>query len=153
MENTNFNETADNAVWNNEAEEKLSARLAGLKAGAQEMEDVLADDLIKQVLTESKLFHVKTGNFVKDNRNLIGGGIGLALAVGLELVSPTGSKKSAAVAAITGGAVLAFTAPVLKVAPQSTMVSAAAGIMTAYVGMCGGRITADYFPGNLGDDE
>ena len=95
----------------------------------------------------------RLGNYLKDNRNLVGGVIGLTLAVGLELISPTGSKKSAAVAAVTGGVALTMAAPFLKAAPQSAMVASGAGIMTAYVGMCGGRITADYFPGNLDNDE
>lgn len=134
-------------------EEELAQKLLRIKmeATGEELTDI--DAMVKQVLIESKLMHVKTGNYLKDNRNLIGGGIGLALAVGLELLSPTGSKKSAIVAGVTGGAVLAIAAPILKAAPQSAMVASGAGIMTAYVGMCGGRITADYFPGNLGDDE
>lgn len=144
MENINLSDAT---------EAELADKLTRIKMEAvgEELENV--DEIINQVLGDAKLFHVKTGNFVKDNRNLIGGGMGLALAVGLELLSPTGSKKSAAVAAITGGVVLAVAAPILKAAPQTTMVASGAGIMTAYVGMCGGRITADYFPGNLGDDE
>lgn len=144
MENINLSDAT---------EAELTDKLTRIKMEAvgEELENV--DEIINQVLGDAKLFHVKTGNFVKDNRNLIGGGMGLALAVGLELLSPTGSKKSAAVAAITGGVVLAVAAPILKAAPQTTMVASGAGIMTAYVGMCGGRITADYFPGNLGDDE
>lgn len=145
----------DNETVNlgSETDEELTAKLNAIKMEAVGEELNNLDDFVNQILFNSKLFHVKTGNFVKDNRNLIGGGIGLALAVGLELISPTGSKKSAAVAAITGGVVLGVAAPILKTAPQSAMVASAAGVMTAYVGMCGGRITADYFPGNLGDDE
>lgn len=135
------------------SEEELAQKLSRIKmeATGEELTDI--DDLVKQVMMASKLMHVKTGNYLKDNRNLIGGGIGLAVAVGLELISPTGSKKSAMVAGVTGGLALAMAAPILKAAPQSAMVASGAGIMTAYVGMCGGRITADYFPGNLGDDE
>lgn len=112
-----------------------------------------ADDLIEQVLKDAKLMHVKTGNMLKDNQNLIGACLGAAVAVGLELVSPTGSKTSAAVAAVLSGATIVLAKPYLEVAPQSTGVAAAAAGLTAYVGMVGGRITADYFPGNLVEED
>lgn len=151
MENTNFNESADNAAWNDI--DKSDERLDGIKKEAATTTSAIGEDIVAEVMGTMALAQAKTGNFVKDNRNLIGGGLGLALAVGLELISPTGSKKSAIVACVAGGAVLAIAAPVLKAAPQSNMVASSAGIVTAYVGMCGGRITADYFPGNLSDDE
>lgn len=148
MENNNeaidLNELTDKEI----ADKLLAIKLAAV---GEPLTDI--DDVVNQVLADAKLLHVKTGNYLKDNRNLVGGVIGLTLAVGLELISPTGSKKSAAVAAVTGGVALTMAAPFLKAAPQSAMVASGAGIMTAYVGMCGGRITADYFPGNLDNDE
>lgn len=135
------------------SEAELTERLNAIKTAAVGENLTGVDVMIEQILAQSKLMRVKTGNYLKDNRNLIGGGIGITLAVGLELLSPTGSKKSAIMAGVAGGALLAATAPVLKAAPQSAMIASGAAIMTGYVGMCGGRITADYFPGNLGNGE
>lgn len=101
----------------------------------------------------SKLAKAKTGNVAKDNMNLIGGIIGCAIATGLELASPTGSKASAAVAAIASGSVLLATRKVVENAPQAVPVAGAALALTAYVGMSAGRITADYFPGNISLDD
>lgn len=150
MENNNFNETADDAVW---AEiDKDSDRLSSLKKEAPDIAANIGEDLVAEVIATMALAQVKTGNFVKDNRNLIGGGLGLALAVGLELLSPTGSKKSALVAGAMGGATLLVAAPILKVAPQCNTIAVAAAGVTSYVGMVGGRVTASYFPGNLDDE-
>lgn len=116
-------------------------------------DDMSADDLIAQVLKDAKLMHVKTGNVLKDNQNLIGACVGAAVAVGLELVSPTGSKSSAAVAAVLSGATIMIAKPYLQVAPQSASIAVGAGALTGYVGMVGGRVTASYFPGNLTEED
>lgn len=151
MENTNFDESADNAVWNEI--DKADERLDNIKKEAGEVAAAVGEDLVAEVMAAMTLAQVKTGNFVKDNRNLIGGGLGLALSVGLELLSPTGSKKSALVAGVLGGGVLLVSSPILKAAPQCNGIAVAAAGVTGYVGMVGGRVTASYFPGNLEDDE
>lgn len=151
MENVNFDESADKAAWNEI--DKSDERLDGIKKEASEVVGVIGEDLVADVMSKMVLARVKTGSFIKDNRNLIGGGMGLALAVGLEMLSPTGSKKSALVAGAMGGGVLLVAAPILKVTPQCNAIAVAAASVTGYVGMVGGRVTASYFPGNLDDDE
>lgn len=115
--------------------------------------EMSADDLIAMVIKDAKLMHVKTGNIFKDNQNLTGACIGAAIAVGLELVSPTGSKSSAAVAAVLSGATIMIAKPYLQVAPQTAGIAAGAAAVTAYAGMVGGRVTASYFPGNLTEED
>lgn len=151
MENTNFNESADNTAWNDI--DKSDESLDSIKKEAVETAATVGEDLVAEVMGKMALARAKTGNFVKDNRNLIGGGLGLALSVGLELLSPTGSKKSALVAGVLGGGVLLVSSPILKAAPQCNAIAVAAAGVTGYVGMVGGRVTASYFPGNLEDDE
>jgi hypothetical protein len=157
MENQfNGHESAEaEALWT--ANDDAGDRLNAIKKEAGEVGAEIAgksiDEVIAGVIAEGKLFHVKTGKFMTDNRNLIGAALGVGIGVGLELLSPTGSKTSALVSGLAGGAVLAVVAPVLKVAPQATGIAAAAGTLTSFVSMSAGRITADYFPGNLGNDE
>jgi len=136
-----------------QAGDKLQDIAQAARSGAAVIEAGSADELIKQVLKEARLMHVKTGNMLKDNQNLIGACLGAAVAVGLELVSPTGSKTSAAVAAVVSGAAIVLAKPYLEAAPQTAGVAAAAAGVTAYAGMLGGRITADYFPGNLVEED
>lgn len=116
-------------------------------------ENMTASSLADLALMMSSLKKAKTGNFVKDNKNLIGGVIGCVVATGLELASPTGSKASAIMAAAASGGTLYATRKLLDNAPQSTGIAATAAGLTAYVGMVAGRITADYFPGNLSIEE
>lgn len=108
--------------------------------------------LVGNTLLNSKVKKAKSGDLFKDNRNLIGGLVGVGIGVGLELLSPTGSVKSAAVAGVVGGGVLYLLNPYIDAVPQTTGLAAVTGGVTAYVSMAAGRITADYFPGNLSEE-
>lgn len=81
--------------------------------------------------------------------NLMAASAGLGLAVGLELVSPTGSMTSAIAAGVVGGVALGLTADFLDALPQRDIPALLAFSGVAVVSMKAGRITADYFPGNL----
>lgn len=95
----------------------------------------------------------KVSEILNKNRNLIGGLIGVGVAVGLELASPTGSKASAVLAGIAGGGVLYFSRSVVSGCVQNSTLAALTGVTTAYVGIIGGRLGASYFPGNLNNAE
>lgn len=97
------------------------------------------------------LKEAKDGFFSGKDANMIGGYIGVGIAVALELVSPTGSKTSAICAAIAGGAALYYGKEIIEAAPQGPAAAAAVGATSCYLGMCAGRIAACYFPGDLED--
>lgn len=139
----------DQKVWDDKTDEEIGAALGRIQMEAKGLGDVLSQSIIEDVLKNAKLAHVKTGKFTKDNRNMIGAVMGVTLGVGLELLSPTGSKTSAITAGVVGGATLVILSPILKAAPQSTGIAATAGSLTSLVTMSAGRIAADYFPGNL----
>lgn len=106
------------------------------------------NDMINDVFP-SDLREKKEGYFNSEDGNMTGGILGVAVAVGLELVSPTGSKTSAVVAAIAGGAALYAAREVINSAPQAPVLAAGVGCTSLYIGMMAGRIAADYFPGNI----
>lgn len=74
---------------------------------------------------------------------------GVVVAAGLELLSPTGSKTSAIVAGVVGGAVVYASKDYLDAVPQNDLMGAISFGATALISMKAGRITADYFPGNV----
>lgn len=155
MENVKLNQESleDAKLWDAD-DEDVTARLEQIAMEAKVLGKVNeAEDLIASVLALAKLTHVKTGKFMTDNRNMIGGSLGVMLGVGLELLSPTGSKTSAIISGVVGGATLALLSPVLKAAPQTTGIQAGTGVLTSFVSMSAGRIAADYFPGNLKDND
>lgn len=131
------------------SDEELDAKLVALEANIEST----VNELIGNVIGSSMAKKAKTGDLFKDNRNMIGGLIGIGIAAGLELISPTGSLKSAAASVIVGGGVLYVASPYINAVPQSTGLAAATAGVTAYVGMVAGRITADYFPGNLSKED
>lgn len=130
-------------------EEKLKAEDAVIEETNDILQGVASIGIIGGLMGQRE----KTGNLLKDNRNLIGGILGGAVAVGLELISPTGSKTSATVAAVASGLTLVATHRLMDCAPQTTALAATNAGVTCYVGMVAGRIAADYFPGNLADSE
>lgn len=116
-------------------------------------DDVEAIEALAAVGWMSALRSSKTGNLLHDNKNLIGGLIGCAIATGLEVLSPTGSKTSAAVAATTSGLTLYTVHKLLDAAPQTNVIAGSACAVTAYVGMATGRLAACYFPGTVDLDD
>lgn len=107
------------------------------------------DAIVGAALAGALLKQKKTGNVLKDNRNLIGGLLGVAVGVGLEIVSPTGSKVSAAVSGVAGLGALAVVSIPAMAAPQCNVIAGTAFGMTSWVSMSAGRLAASYFPGNL----
>ncbi|AEV89687.1 hypothetical protein OBP_250 [Pseudomonas phage OBP] len=81
-------------------------------------------------------------------KNYRGGCIGVAGAVLLELMSPTGSKTSALAAGLAGAFVLHHSKGVLDAAPQNTVIATTAGASAGWISMVVGRTMASYFPGN-----
>lgn len=73
---------------------------------------------------------------------------GAAVAATLELISPTGSKTSAVVAAAVGGSVALVAEDYLDALPQNNLTGGLSFAVTAVISMKAGRIAADYFPGN-----
>lgn len=74
---------------------------------------------------------------------------GVVVAAGLELLSPTGSKTSAVVAAAVGGAAIYGAKNYLDAVPQNDFMGAISFGAATLISMKAGRITADYFPGNV----
>lgn len=109
----------------------------------------LNQDILNTLNLSDKELPAKSGNVLKDHRNLIGGLLGVAVATGLEVVSPTGSKVSATVAAAASLGALYYGRNIVEAAPQNNITAAAVGGVTCYAGMCAGRIAACYFPGNV----
>lgn len=93
----------------------------------------------------------KEGDYINRHRNMIGALAGAAVAVGLEVVSPTGSKTSAVVAAAVSLGATYAARNIIEAAPQSNITAATVAAGTCYAGMVGGRIAACYFPGNVGE--
>lgn len=75
--------------------------------------------------------------------------VGVVLGAGLELLSPTGSKTSAIVSAAVGGAAVYAAKDYLDAVPQNDFMGAISFGTAAIISMKAGRITADYFPGNV----
>lgn len=100
-------------------------------------------------LNELDVKELPKEGFLNTNRNMLGGLLGAAVSVGLEVISPTGSKVSATVAAAASLGTLYAGRKIAEAAPQSNITAAAIGGVTCYTGMVAGRIAACYFPGNL----
>ena len=109
-----------------------------------------ADELAALALAELALKSSgKTGVWHEDNRNLLGGLIGVGIGVGLELLSPTGSKTSAVVAAAAGAGTLYAARRIMDMAPQNNHLAGACAASSMLISATAGRIAADYFPGNI----
>lgn len=112
------------------------------------MSDLNVTEMLNDIVP-SNLREKKEGLLYSENANMIGGVLGLTVAVALEVISPTGSKTSAVVAAVAGGAALYGARDLVNAAPQNPVLAAAVGTSSLYIGMLAGRIAADYFPGNI----
>lgn len=112
------------------------------------MSNINVNEMLNDIIP-SDLREKKEGLLYSENANMIGGILGVTVAVALEVVSPTGSKTSAVVAAIAGGAALYSARDIVNGAPQNPVLAAGVAGTTLYVGMLAGRIAADYFPGNI----
>lgn len=99
-------------------------------------------------------------------RSVLAAGVGTAAAVGLELLSPNGSKISAATALVAGGAMTYKLNSVLKgiekvdtigivdaCVTDTTLFCALTGCGTFSVASAVGRMTASYFPGSAKEEE
>ena len=95
----------------------------------------------------------RSDNMLGQYNNAAAAALGVGLAVGLELLSPTGTKTSAAVAAITGAAAIAVGAPAHTKGPQNSVTMALSGILGFKVAKGFGRMTAEYFPATASDDK
>lgn len=113
------------------------------------IEDMIEEGFIGNKTKPSGLM-ATVENIVGEGRGNMAAAIaGVAGAVALELVSPTGSKTSAVVAAVTGGAAVYAARDLINAAPTNTPLATGIGVTSAYIGMLGGRVAADYFPGNV----
>lgn len=112
------------------------------------------EDMIEEAFTPKT---IKPSGLMAQVESIIGEGrgnmaaaiAGVAGAVALELISPTGSKTSAVVAAVTGGAAVYASRDLINAAPTNGVIATGVACTSLYVGMIGGRVAADYFPGNV----
>lgn len=113
--------------------------------------NVEATETTKTETTDSSIFaelkSIKDSQFINKNMNMAGAIAGAVVAVGLELASPTGSKTSAAFAAVASGATIYYAKEILEASPQKSSLAIGAMAGTLYCGILGGRLGAMYFPG------
>lgn len=112
------------------------------------------EDMIEEAFVDNK---TKPSGLMATVENIVGEGrgnmaaaiAGVAGAVALELMSPTGSKTSAIVAAVAGGSAVYASRELINAAPTNAVLATGIGVTSAYIGMIAGRVAADYFPGNV----
>ena len=105
------------------------------------------DDIMKTAIMSAVVSKKEEG--MAAHKNLAGAIAGVAVGVGLELASPTGSIGSAITAGVAGGLLTYALKDTLEMAPQMNCIAVCSGLTTATVSMSMGRLAADYFPGNL----
>jgi hypothetical protein len=92
-------------------------------------------------------------NMLGEYNNAAAAALGVAVAVGLELISPTGTKTSAAVAAIAGGTAIALGARAHTNMPQNTLTMGVSSLIGFKVAKGFGRLTVEYFPATKETEE
>lgn len=78
--------------------------------------------------------------------NMMGAVIGAGLATGLELISPTGTRASAAAAALTGAAMIYGARKALNHPMQNKVTATVMGLISFKVCKTIGRNVVEYFP-------
>ncbi|WNV45976.1 hypothetical protein [Aeromonas phage AerS_266] len=78
--------------------------------------------------------------------NMMGAVIGAGLATGLELISPTGTRASAAAAALTGVALIYATRKAMEHPYQNKLTGAVTGLISFKLCKTIGRNVVEYFP-------
>lgn len=101
-----------------------------------------------KIAAASLLGAISSEKEVSENNYNVGGAIcGVALGVGLELLSPTGSLTSAVAAGVVGGLAVAAVKPALEHGPDGQVAALTCFVGGAAISMKAGRIAASYFPG------
>lgn len=92
-------------------------------------------------------------NDVEFGKNKRAGLVGGVAAVAIELISESGTTKSAIVAGVCSAIAYNLAEDHLADVEESDETAFAVGLSTFAYGFLGGRITAKYFPGSKDEDE
>lgn len=115
------------------------ARMGKIQKEAEQLMNEIGSELSKDAAAELDTTLGMTNN-------MMGAVIGATLATGLELVSPTGTRASAAAAAITGAAMVYSARKMLNHPMQNKATAAVMGLISFKVCKTIGRNVVEYFP-------